>query len=181
MTGSWQEEEKAEKAMEAETGWCYKSKNTGGRQKGEESRKHPGAFRGSISLLTTWFPMSTLQHLWRKCAISCQDHNNLLWEPQEANTVDLNHHYPCTERKYVASTHPYVTPRCTEPPMCLHSGASRNLYLRVYFLLAGCLDWTPAHHPLNVWLWANNIFTSQFFICNMRVNTIPCSKSQCED
>lgn len=106
MTGSWQEEEKAEKAMEAETGWCYKSKNTGGRQKGEESRKHPGAFRGNISLLTTWFPMSSLQYLWRKCAISCQDHNNLLWEPQEANTVDLNHHYPCTERKYVASTHP---------------------------------------------------------------------------
>ena len=48
------------------------------------------------NLISNVYPPEPLE---RKCALSCQDQSNLLWEPQEANTVDLNHHYPCTGRK----------------------------------------------------------------------------------
>ena len=49
------------------------------------------------NLISNVYPPDPLE---RKCALSCQDDSNLLREPQEANTVDMNHHNPAQGESY---------------------------------------------------------------------------------
>lgn len=95
MTGSWQE------GGHGGRDWVMlQVKEHCGPSEGRRVKEVPW------SLQREWIPADDLissvyppEPLERKRALSGQDHSDLLWEPREAKTANLNHQHPCTGRK----------------------------------------------------------------------------------